>query len=133
MAGQELIRQQLERVFKQLEESESGSNEGLKDAINKMEETEQDIANDKITQETINRQNQIIEHLLEAEKAEQEREKEKKREAKGAEQLPHYVQELIEQYKANKNKQAELLNTLPPKLKPFYKEKVKEYFQKMEN
>ena len=133
MARQELIRQQLERVFKQLEESESGSNEGLKDAINKMEETEQDIANDKITQETINRQNQIIEHLLEAEKAEQEREKEKKREAKEAEQLPHYVQELIEQYKANKNKQAELLNTLPPKLKPFYKEKVKEYFQKMEN
>ena len=43
-----------------------------------MEQTEEDIANDNITQETLNRQNQIIEHLLEAEKAEQERDKDKK-------------------------------------------------------
>lgn len=132
MAKQEMIRQQLEQMADKIEEGENGNAEGLRDAIDKMEQTEEDIANDNISQETLNRQNKIIEHLLEAEKAEQERDKEKKREAKEAEQLPHQVQELLEEYKRNKLKQAELLKTIPPKLKPFYKEKVKEYFQQIE-
>jgi hypothetical protein len=132
MAKQELIRQQLEQMADKIEEGENGNADGLRDAIEKMEQTEEDIANDNISQETLRRQNQIIEHLLEAEKAEQERDKEKKREAKEAEQLPHQVQELLEEYKRNKLKQAELLKTIPPKLKPFYKEKVKEYFQQIE-
>ena len=86
-----------------------------------MEQTEEDIANDNITQETLNRQNQIIEHLLEAEKAEQERDKDKKREAKEATQLPHQVKELLEEYQKNKIKQSEMLKTIPAKLKPYYK------------
>ena len=132
MAKQELIRQQLEKMADKIEEGENGKAEGLRDAINKMEQTEEEIANDNITQETLNRQNQIIEHLLEAEKAEQERDKEKKREAKEAQQLPHQVKDLLEEYKRNKLKQAELLKTIPPKLRPYYKEKVKDYFQQIE-
>lgn len=132
MAKQEMIRQQLEKMANKIDEGENGKTEGLRDAINKMEQTEEDIANNNITQETLNRQNQIIEHLLEAEKADQERDKEKKRESKEAEQLPHQIQEMIEEYQKNKLKQAELLRTIPPKLKPFYKEKVKEYFQQIE-
>ena len=133
MGRQEMIRQQLEQMAKKIEESENGKAEGLRDAIDKMEQTEEDIANDNITQETLNRQNQIIEHLLEAENAEQERDKEEKREAKEAKQLPHQVQDLLEEYKRNKLKQAELLKTIPPKLKPYYKEKVKDYFRNIEN
>jgi len=132
MAKQEMIRQQLEKMADKIEEGENGKAEGLRDAIDKMEQTEEDIVNDNITQETLNRQNQIIEHLLEAEKAEQERDKEKKREAKEAQQLPHQVKDLLEEYKRNKLKQAELLKTIPPKLRPYYKEKVKDYFQQME-
>ena len=132
MAKQEMIRQQLEKMADKIEEGENGKAEGLRDAINKMEQTEEDIVNDNITQETLNRQNQIIEHLLEAEKAEQERDKEKKREAKEAQQLPHQVKDLLEEYKRNKLKQAELLKTIPPKLRPYYKGKVKEYFQQIE-
>lgn len=132
MGRQELIRQQLEKMADKIEESENGNADGLRDAIEKMEETEEDIINDNISHETLQRQNQILEHLLEAEEAEQERDKEKKREAKEAQQLPHQVEELLEEYKRNKKKQAELLQTIPPKLKPFYKEKVKEYFQKID-
>ena len=61
-----------------------------------------------------------------------EEDKEEKREAKEADQIPHQIQNLLEEYKANKLKQAELLKTMPPKLKPYYKEKVKDYFQKLE-
>ena len=132
MGRQEMIRQQLEQMADKIEESENGNTEGIRDAIEKMEETEEDIANDQITQETLNRQNEIIEHLLEAEKAEQERDKEEKREAKEAQQLPHQVQEMLDEYKKNKLKQAELLKTIPPKLRPYYKEKVKEYFQNID-
>ncbi len=132
MGRQEMIRQQLQEMAEKIEESENGNAEGLREAIEKMEKTEEDIANDNITQETLNRQNQIIEHLLEAEKAEQERDKEEKREAKEADQLPHQVQELLEEYQRNKLKQAELLKTIPPKLRPYYKGKVKEYFQNIE-
>lgn len=132
MGRQEMIRQQLEKMAEKIGESENGNTEGLRDAIDKMEQTEEDIVNDNITQETLIRQNQIIEHLLEAEKAEQERDEDKKREAKEAQQLPHQVQDLLEEYQRNKLKQAELLKTIPPKLRPYYKEKVKEYFQKIE-
>ena len=132
MGRQEMIRQQLQKMADKIEESENGNAEGLRDAIDKMEKTEEDIANDNITQETLNRQNQIIEHLLKAETADQERDKEEKREAKEAQQLPHQVQELLEEYKRNKLKQAELLKTIPPKLRPYYKEKVKEYCQNIE-
>ena len=132
MGRQELIRQQLEKMAEKIEESENGNSDNLRDAIDKMEQTEEDIANDRITQETLKRQNQIIEHLLEAEKAEQEREKEKKREAKEANQLPHQVQELLKEYQKNKIKQSEMLKTIPAKLKPYYKDKVKEYFQNID-
>ena len=132
MKRQEMIRQQLEKMAEKMEESEHGKTEGLRDAIDMMEQTEEDIVNDQITQETLDRQRQIIEELLEAEKAEQERDKEKKREANESQQLPHQVQDLLEEYQRNKLKQAELIKTIPPKLRPYYKEKVKEYFQNME-
>ena len=132
MGRQEMIRQQLEKMAKKIEESENGNSDNLRKAIDKMEQTEEDIANDNITKETLERQNQIIEHLLEAEKAEQERDKEKKREAKEATQLPHHVQELLEEYQKNKIKQSEILRTIPAKLKPYYKEKVREYFQNID-
>jgi len=122
----------LEKIAEGVEEKENGNSDNVRDAIEKMEETEQDIVNDNITQETLNRQNEIIEHLLDAERAEQERDEEEKREAKEAQQIPHHIDEMLEKYKKNKQKQAELLRTIPPKLKPFYKDKVKEYFEKID-
>ena len=132
MARQEMIRQQLERMAEKIQESENGNTDNLREAIDKMEQTEQDIANDNITNETLKRQNQIIEHLLEAEKAEQEKDRDKKREAKEATQLPHHVQELLEEYQKNKIKQSEMLRTIPAELKPYYKDRVKEYFQSID-
>jgi len=132
MGRQEMIRQQLERMAEKIQESENGNTDNLRKAIDKMEQTEQDIANDNITRETLKRQNQIIDHLLEAEKAEQEKDRDKKREAKEATQLPHHVQELLEEYQKNKIKQSEMLRTIPAELKPYYKDRVKEYFQNID-
>tara|TARA_B100000242_G_scaffold235750_1_gene175617 strand:- start:2548 stop:3498 length:951 start_codon:yes stop_codon:yes gene_type:complete len=132
MSRQEMIRQQLERMAEKIQESENGNTDNLRKAIDKIEQTEQDIANDNITRETLKRQNQIIDHLLEAEKAEQEKDRDKKREAKEATQLPHHVQELLEEYQKNKIKQSEMFRTIPAELKPYYKDRVREYFQNID-
>ncbi len=132
MQRQELIRQQLEKVAEGMSEEDSGSLESLKEAIRQMEKTEEELSQDQITEETLNRQNQIIQKLLEAENAEQERGKDKKRESKEATQLPHQVKDLMKEYQQKKIKQAELLKTIPPALKPYYKEKVNDYFQNID-
>ncbi len=71
---QQMIRQQLQQLDN--EESKNGG-AGVKDAdkiSQQMEQIEKDIVNRKITDEALNRQKDIHTRLLEAEKAEQERE-----------------------------------------------------------
>ena len=113
-------------------EKGGGGLESLQEAIRQMEKTEEELSKNQISNETLNRQNQIIERLLEVEKADQERGKDKKRESKEARQLPHQVKDLMEDYQQKKMKQAELLKTIPPALKPYYKEKVNEYFRHLD-
>jgi hypothetical protein len=38
----------------------------------------------------------------------------------------------FDEYKRRKEKEIELLRTVPPSLKPYYKEKVNEYFNNLE-
>jgi len=132
MQRQELIRLQLEKLAEGMGEKGGGGLESLQEAIRQMEKTEEELSKNQISNETLNRQNQIIERLLEAEKADQERGKDKKRESKEAKQLPHQVKDLMEDYQQKKMKQAELLKTIPPALKPYYKEKVNEYFRHLD-
>ena len=95
-----------------------------------MEETETDIINRNITQQTLLRQQEILTKLLEAEKAHREREQDQQRQSQ--EWLKDITNRLVnpfEEYQKEKEKQEELLRTIPPSLTPFYKNKVNEYFQ----
>ena len=131
-AKQEAMRQQLEEMARQLQEGEDGEGagkNGLKEAIRKMEENEKDIVNNRINTETLKRQEEILTRLLEAEKAEREQDKEKKRESKRANQTDRKTPPEFLEYQKQKQKQAELLQSIPPSLRPFFKEKVNQYFQ----
>ena len=75
---QELIRKQLEELRNEMNGSEKGN---VNKMIKQMEENEIDIVNNRITKETLKRQEEILSRLLDAEKAEREKEKEPKREA----------------------------------------------------
>lgn len=132
MRRQEMIRMQLQKLADKIEGDDKQAKDRLNHAIEKMEQTEEDIANENITKQTLDRQNQIIQHLLEVEKADQERGEDKKRESKESNQIPHSAEDVLEEYKRQKIKQAELLKSIPPNLKPFYKEKVNQYFQRRE-
>jgi hypothetical protein len=77
------------------------------------------------------RQRQILTRLLEAEKSARERDQDEKREAQSAQNLPPVFPPAFEQYKRQKDRQTELLRTVPPALTPYYQREVSEYFQKM--
>ena len=95
-----------------------------------MEKTETELYNKVISQETLNRQKEIMTRLLEAEKAARERELDNKRESKSADDNYDKPNLKFEEYKKEKMKELELIKTVPPGLDPYYKEKVNTYFKK---
>jgi hypothetical protein len=125
-AQQEALRRQMQQMLDKIKK-EGGSNPGGNIA-EMMEQTEKDIVNRQITQETMKRQQDIITKLLESEKAEREREQDEKRKSNEAknEILSNPTQFL--EYKRLRQKELELLNTVSPSLTPYYKQKVNEYF-----
>jgi hypothetical protein len=130
-AQQEAIRKMLQN--QQSEMKKEGKGYGDVDKMLKdMEEIEKDLVNKRITQQTINRMQQIETRLLESERAEMQREKEEKRESREARQLPNStIPPFIEQ-QLNKKKEIELYKTIPPTLSNFYKDKVNAYFYRFD-
>ena len=97
--------------------------------MKEMEQTETDLVNKKIHQETINRQQEILTKLLEAEKAEREREQDQQRESKRGIDQPSNYNNFMKEFKSIKQQETELLRTVPPSLNSFYKIKVGDYFK----
>lgn len=125
-AQQEALRRQMQQMMDKIKK-DGGSNPGGNIA-EMMEQTEKDIVNRQITQETMKRQQDIITKLLESEKAEREREQDEQRKSNEAknQNLSNPAQFL--EYKRLREKELELLNTVSPSLTPYYKQKVNEYF-----
>ncbi|HRP58846.1 MAG TPA: hypothetical protein PK833_00955, partial [Vicingus sp.] len=96
-----------------------------------MEETETDLVNKRITQQTLNRQKEILTRLLESEKAERERELDDKRESKQGKDKPMMSAEEFFKYNIKKESEVELLKTTPTNFNNFYKNKVSMYFQNL--
>lgn len=94
-----------------------------------MEENETDIVNKRITQETINRQKEILTRLLESEKAEREREWDEKRESKEGQKTSENNPEDFFEYLKETETEVDLIRTTPPNLNTYYKKKVTQYFQ----
>ncbi|MBL4677255.1 MAG: hypothetical protein JKY70_13775 [Mucilaginibacter sp.] len=128
---QQLIRQSLQQFNR--ENNKDGRNGlGNVDKISKeMEQTENDLVNKRITNDALKRQQQIQTRLLEAEKAEQEREQDQKRESNAGKDLPPGYVKAIQDYDALKNKQTERIRTAPPALNLYYKQKIKHYFDQL--
>ncbi|NQU31973.1 MAG: hypothetical protein HQ521_01965 [Bacteroidetes bacterium] len=130
-AAQGEIRRMLQEFIEQLE-GEGGNGSALNKLAEEMKKTEDDIVNRRVTQETIERQNNIETRLLKSQKALQEREKEKKRESKeGKNRNSGNLNNKIE-YKPTKANQEEILITTPLEVSPYYKKLLKEYLYKLE-
>lgn len=123
-AEQEQIRRLMQESLK---DGENGNMPGG-DAANKMEQTESDLVNKNITAETLERQQQILDKMLEFEKAEQQREQDEQRQANEAKNYELSNPKGFSEYNRQKQQEAELLRTVPPALVPYYKNKVNLYF-----
>jgi hypothetical protein len=126
---QQMIRQAMQEINR-LENKDGKSGLGNIDKLVKeMEQTETDLVNKRIKQETLTRQQEILSKLLEADKAEREREEDQKRESReGTNQTP-INSIILQEYIKIKQKETDLLKTVPPSLNSFYKIKVGDYFK----
>ncbi len=131
-AQQAAIRKQMEEFRDQLREETGKTDGNVSKIIEDMEKTEKDIVNRQITQQTIERQKDILTRMLKSEKAEMQREEEEKRESREARNYKLSNPEEILEYFKKKTHEVELLKTLPPNLTPFYRNKVSEYFIRFE-
>ncbi len=134
-AEQEAIRRELQKMSNSLN-NEGGKTPGgsnLKKIEDLMEENERDIVNRQITQETINRQKDILTRLLESEKAERERDKDEKRESNESNFAEERNLDEFLRYKdLKKLGEDEILQFTSPKLKDFYKNKVNRYLNNID-
>jgi hypothetical protein len=118
------------KIRKELNKLRNGNNgKGINGISKMMEQNETDIVNKRITQQTINRQKEILTRLLESEKADREREWDDKRESKEGKNLEKGNPELFFEYNQQKEQEVDLIKTTPPNLNHFYKKKVTQYFQ----
>lgn len=136
-AQQEQIRRALQEELKKAEnasgeEGKGGGGSG-KDIIEKMEETEADLVNKSLTEKTIKRQQDILTRLLESENAIREREEDQERKAEQANDYEQIIPKAFEDYLKAKEKEIELLKTIPPRLNPYYIEEVNKYFKRLNN
>jgi hypothetical protein len=132
-AEQQRIREQLKEMQEKYGEGEKNGELPGNGIPEKMEETEIDLVNKKITEETIKRQKEILVRLLEAEKSMREREQDEERKGETANPVERNVPPSFEEYFKQKQQEIELLKTIPPKLFPYYRKEVNEYFKRIGN
>ncbi len=127
-AEQEAIRRELSRMGDKLKEEGVGDGEELSDLQRAMEATELDIVRKQISRQTMLRQEQILTRLLEHERAELQREMEERRVGNTAINYEISNPEGFFEYNRLRNREVEMLRSLPPGLKPFYRHMVENYF-----
>lgn len=133
-AQQQAIRQQMQKMMNQMGSKEKeglGGQQKLQEMQKMMEQTEKELYNKQLSNQLLQRQQDILTRLLESEKAERKQEQDNKREAEQAKEKPAPTPPDFEQYIKQKNKEKELLETIPAEMQPYYKEKAKEYFNKI--
>ncbi len=103
----------------------------LKEANQMMEQNIKDLVNKNITQQSVNRQEQIITRLLQAENSQNERDTEEKRKSTEAKDYKLSNPDKAFEEKATEIRFNELLQMSNLKLKDYYKAKYKEYLKNL--
>lgn len=127
-AEQERIRRALQEMQEKMKDQ--GHMPGG-DIPSKMEQTEMDLVNKQITDQMIKRQKEILTRLLETEKSMREQDMDEERKGETAKDYEKEIPKAFEEYLRLKEKEVELLKTVPPKLYPYYKKEVSEYFKRI--
>ena len=126
---QEQIRKAMQEMQGEDEQGGGGAGEELS---KKMEETETDLVNKKLSQELIERQKEILTRLLEVEESMREQELDDQRKGETAkDDYEKQTNQRFEEYIKLKKQEIELLKTVPVRLNPYYKNEANEYFKRL--
>jgi hypothetical protein len=124
---QESIRNELQKMMEGMNQDQR---QIAQEILKKMEENETDLLNKRITSETIRRQNDITIKMMESEKALREQDQDEKRKSNEGVDKPNETNLKLEEYFRKKQMELELIKTIPPAFKPYYKTKVSSYFNR---
>lgn len=127
-AQQEAIRKMLQDYQSEQKQLNGVGDKNLDKIIEDMQKTEKDLVNRQITQQTINRQKDITTRLLQSERADMEREKDKERKSNEARQVPNINPPKDWNFDRQQIQQNEMLRSVPPSLNYYYKSKANNYF-----
>ena len=129
-AEQGAMRQRLEQMKKELNKDGKGTGNKLNPLLDELEKQEKDLINKNFSSEMIKRQKNIMTRLLESEKALMERGFEEKRESKEGNNSNFGNQIRFDEYTKQKLNQIELLRSVDPLYRKYYKDKANEYFNR---
>lgn len=115
---------QLRDKMSQQQKKESG----IDGVMDQMDKIERDIVNKQITPETLKRQKEIENKMLELENAVREQDEDDKRKSDTANETPSVTPSQLTEFLRKKKAALDQLQNVPPELKPFYKNLVDKYF-----
>lgn len=127
-AQQEAIRRQLQEYAESMRQMGESDLKMLNQIMQQMEQTERDLVNKQLNQNTLNRQNDILVRLMESEKAELEREKDEKRTSRSGKVINNSNPEAYFQYNRKTTKTDEIIKVIPPIFNSFYRNKVNRFY-----
>jgi hypothetical protein len=130
-AQQSQLRQKLEQLRKEMNKDGKGSGNQLNPLIKSLEQQEKDLVNRNKNADLVKRQKDILTRLLESEEALRERGFDEKRESKSGKNYNSSNLKSINQYNQQKVKQVELLRSLEPEYRKYYKDKASSYFNEV--
>jgi hypothetical protein len=121
---QEGIRKELQDLSKNLEGDQKKQ---INDIIKKMEENEQDILNKRISSQTLDRNEEIKIKMMDSEKALRNQDQNENRKSNEGIDKKDNNNQVVEDYFKKKSLELEIIRTIPPVMRPYYKSKVSQY------
>ena len=129
-ARQAALRKELQDRQRELRERGKGSAE-LQAIIDEMNRVETDLVNKRLTNQLLERQQDLLTRLLEAEKAERQQDEDERRESTAARELERAMPPALEEYLRERAAQTDLYREVSPELKPYYRQLVERYFEEL--
>jgi hypothetical protein len=127
-AQQAALRKQLNDLTQQLTKEGKSVSGKLKEIQQDMDRNETDLVNRRITQELVRRQSTIVTRMLEAKDAMRMQDQGEERQSNAGKDATKEVPASLQKILKDKQSAIDYYKTVPPDLKPYYKQLVEQYF-----
>jgi len=125
---QAAIREALRKMKESMSQQQKGDSK-VDNLMQQMDNIERELANKKLTEEMLKRNKDIETRLLELERAQREQGDEEQRKSNTAKEVPPKMPAALEEYLKKRKSEMDVYKTVPPSLKPFYKNLVEKYYK----